>query len=59
MHCGTKLKNGILGNIPLKSINFNMEEHENEGEYIISAEVFGNGIDMWLRSQGNYVEVLE
>lgn len=26
--------------------------------YIISAEVFGNGIDMWLRSQGDMVELL-
>ena len=27
--------------------------------WIIQAEVFGKGIDMWLRSQGNYVERLE
>lgn len=30
---------------------------EDDG-YIISAEVFGKGIDMWLRSQGNYIEIL-
>ena len=29
-----------------------------EGRYIISAEVFGNGIDMWIRSQGNDVKEL-
>ncbi len=29
---------------------------EVDGAYIIEAEVFGTGIDMWLRSQGNYVE---
>lgn len=31
---------------------------EEDGAYIISAEVFGNGIDMWLRSQGDMVELL-
>lgn len=31
---------------------------EENGQYIISAEVFGDGIDMWLRSQGDYVELL-
>lgn len=31
---------------------------EEEGVYTISAEVFGNGIDMWLRSQGNLIEVI-
>lgn len=34
-------------------------EKEYNGEYTISAEVFGNGIDMWLRSQGDQVIVLE
>lgn len=32
---------------------------ENEEGYTISAEVFGNGIDMWLRSQGDNVIVIE
>ena len=27
--------------------------------YLISAEVFGEGIDMWLRSQGEWVEIVE
>ena len=31
---------------------------EEDGIYTISAEVFGKGIDMWLRSQGELVEVL-
>lgn len=31
---------------------------EEDGAYVISAEVFGKGIDMWLRSQGDYVEKL-
>lgn len=32
---------------------------EEDGIYTISAEVFGMGIDMWLRSQGENVEVVE
>lgn len=31
---------------------------EEEGVYTIAAEVFGKGIDMWLRSQGELVEVV-
>ena len=31
---------------------------ENEGRYTIQAEVFGDGIDMWLRSQGDMVKIL-
>ena len=29
------------------------------GIYRITAEVYGNGIDMWLRSQGDHVQVIE
>ena len=32
--------------------------HDEKG-YLLTAEVFGNGIDIWLRSQGNLVEVVE
>ena len=32
---------------------------EDDGSYIITAEVFGNNIDMWIKSQGNYIEVIE
>lgn len=32
---------------------------EEDGVYTISAEVFGTGINMWLRSQGNYVELIQ
>lgn len=32
---------------------------EENGIYTISAEVFGTGINMWLRSQGTYVEVIQ
>jgi len=31
---------------------------EEDGAYIVSAEVFGSGIDMWIRSQGSYVELI-
>ncbi len=32
---------------------------ENEGIYTVSAEVFGKGIDMWLKSQGEYIEMVK
>jgi predicted DNA-binding transcriptional regulator YafY len=31
---------------------------EEDGVYTVSAEVFGKGIDMWLRSQGDWVEII-
>ncbi|MFI3214865.1 MAG: WYL domain-containing protein, partial [Eubacteriales bacterium] len=31
---------------------------EQEGGFIIQAEVFGNGVDMWIRSQGAMIEVM-
>lgn len=33
--------------------------NEEDGVYTISAEVFGKGIDMWLKSQGDLVEIIE
>ncbi len=32
---------------------------EKNGVYTVSAEVFGSGINMWLRSQGSYVELIQ
>ena len=32
---------------------------EKDGVYTVSAEVFGEGINVWLRSQGENVEVVE
>ncbi len=32
---------------------------EEDGKFLISAETFGKGIDMWLRSQGDYIEVVK
>lgn len=33
--------------------------HVENGVYRIQAEVYGNGIDMWLRSQGDFVKVVD
>jgi hypothetical protein len=32
---------------------------EEDGVYTVSAEVFGKGIDMWMRSQGDSVELIK
>ena len=32
---------------------------ETDGAYIVSAEVFGKGIDMWIRSQGDAITILQ
>jgi len=32
---------------------------ENEDKYLIEAQVYGNGIDMWLKSQGDRVKVIK
>ena len=29
---------------------------QDEKGYLVQAEVFGNGIDMWIRSQGDWIE---
>jgi predicted DNA-binding transcriptional regulator YafY len=44
----------VLDRLPTAQI----EQHTDDGA-IIRAEAFGSGIDMWLRSQGDRVEVLE
>lgn len=46
--------NAVLDRLPIAEI-----VEETEGVYTIKAEVFGKGIDMWLRSQGNAVLVCE
>lgn len=42
----------VLDRLPTAKI-----EQQNENGYLISAEVFGKGINMWLRSQGDMVEM--
>ena len=32
---------------------------QDEAGWVIAAEVFGNGIEMWLRSQGDYISILD
>lgn len=32
---------------------------EQDGVYMVSAEVFGTGINMWIRSQGDNIKVIE
>lgn len=44
----------VLDRLPTAKI-----ERQNENGYLISAEVFGKGINMWLRSQGDMVEMVE
>ena len=43
----------VLDRLPTARI-----EKEEDGVYTISAEVFGDGIDMWLRSQGDRIRVI-
>ena len=43
----------VLDRLPTAKI---IEHRENE--FVISAEVFGDGVDMWLRSQGDNIEIL-
>lgn len=47
--------NAVLDRLPTAQI---LSVDEN-GVYTVSAEVFGKGIDMWLRSQGESVSLLE
>lgn len=44
----------ILDRLPTAKI---LSEHD--GKYVIQAEVFGDGIDMWLRSQGDVISLIE
>lgn len=52
-YTGTDI-DAILDRLPTAKI-----VDEDNGAYIVNAEVFGTGVDMWLRSQGSYVEVIE
>ncbi len=46
--------NAILDRLPTAEII-----EEQDGVYTIRAEVFGKGIDMWLRSQGDAIEIIK
>ena len=50
----------VLDRLPTAVI-LEQKKHEDGKRtiYTISAEVFGDGVDMWLRSQGDKIIVLE
>ena len=52
-YCGNDI-DAVLDRLPTAQVL-----DENNGVYTVMAEVFGKGIDMWLRSQGNFVCVCE
>ncbi len=44
--------NAVLDRLPTAQIM-----SEKDGVYTVTAEVFGSGIEMWLRSQGEYIQI--
>ena len=44
----------VLDRLPTAEI-----EEQTEDGWIVKAEVFGKGIEMWIRSQGEYVSILK
>ena len=49
----------VLDRLPTAKILFEEDVEENgRKKYTIAAEVFGDGIDMWLRSQGNTINII-
>jgi predicted DNA-binding transcriptional regulator YafY len=53
LQCKEQSLEAVLDRLPTAKIL-----SENEGVYTISAEVFGDGVDMWIRSQGNNVNIV-
>lgn len=51
-YCGADV-DAVLDRLPTANI-----VNEDDGTFTISAEVFGKGIDMWLRSQGDNVQLI-
>jgi len=45
--------NAVLDRLPTAKVL-----GESDGVYTVSAETFGKGIDMWLRSQGDLIEII-
>lgn len=50
-YCGPSVE-AVLDRLPTAEIL-----SKKDGLYTVTAEVYGNGIDMWLRSQGEYVKL--
>ena len=53
LYSGTDI-DAVLDRLPTAKIL-----NEDSGIYTVSAEVFGKGIDMWIRSQGELIELIE
>ena len=53
-----KLRSHIFYEFDFASAVKDVKEDKKKGEYTIEAEVFGDGIDMWLRSQGDAVNLI-
>ena len=54
---GLTLFTGCAGSHPMGSESFLFPEEE--GVYTVAAEVFGKGIDMWLKSQGSMIKMID
>ena len=52
--CEKNSLEAILDRLPTANI-----VSEKEGKYLLLAEVFGDGVDMWIRSQGDRIEIVE
>ena len=52
--CEKNSLEAILDRLPTANI-----VSEKAGKYLIHAEVFGDGVDMWIRSQGDRIELVE
>ena len=50
-YCGPSIE-AVLDRLPTAEI-----VNEEDGAYTVKAEVFGSGIDVWLRSQGEYTKI--
>lgn len=49
----------VLDRLPTAKIErVDQDEKEDKTVYTVSAEVFGDGVDMWLRSQGDSIQLL-
>jgi len=46
--------NAVLDRLPTAQVL-----HEENGVYTVSAEVFGTGIEMWVKSQGDAIKIIE
>lgn len=47
----------VLDRLPTATVE-RVEPFEDRNVYTINAEVFGDGVDMWLRSQGEFIEMM-